>query len=235
VRSLSRRGAPAPGAGGHAGAGVCYLRGDVHSGAGLVEAVDGVDVIVHAATSLRRSRAVEVEGTTNMVSAAAAVGAHLIYVSIVGVDAMSFAYYRAKDAAEKAVVAGGAAWTIQRATQFHDLIDRLLGWRLFPATRHTAFQPVDTLDVSTRLADLVEAGPSGRVDDIGGPAVVPIRELAATRRRITGAGTVIVPAPAIGAFKDFDAGRHLTPDHADGRVTWEQWLRSRGGALPGTG
>jgi uncharacterized protein YbjT (DUF2867 family) len=162
-----------------------------------------------------------------VVTAARGAGAHLIYVSIVGVDKMRFGYYRAKDDAEKLVESGGGRWTIQRATQFHDLVDRFLGWRVFPVTTHLSFQPVDTGDVSDRLADLVEVGPSGRAEDFGGPAVVPLRALAAARRRITGSGTVLVPVPAVGLLQDFDRGRHLCPDHAHGRVTWEEWLENR--------
>jgi uncharacterized protein YbjT (DUF2867 family) len=140
---------------------------------------------------------------------------------------MTYGYYKAKYEAENRVASGGAPWTIQRATQFHELIDRFLGWRVFPVTPHLAFQPIDTGDVSARLADLVDAGPSGRAEDMGGPAVVPLRQLAATRRRITGARTLLVPALRLGPLKGFDAGLHLTPDHAVGHVTWEQWIRSR--------
>jgi uncharacterized protein YbjT (DUF2867 family) len=226
VRSLSRHGSPDGGEGAGNGA-VSYLRGDVHSGEGLATAVEGVDTVIHAATSPRLSRAVEVDGTAHVVAAAATSGAHVIYVSIVGVDSMSYAYYQAKYEAEKVVASGGAPWTIQRATQFHELIDRFLGWRVFPVTTHLAFQPIDTGDVSARLADLVDAGPSGRAEDMGGPAVVPLRQLAATRRRITGARTLLVPALRLGPLKDFDAGLHLSPDHAVGHVTWEQWIRSR--------
>jgi uncharacterized protein YbjT (DUF2867 family) len=201
------------------------VSGDVRTGEGLDRAVAGTDVVIHAATSGKRG--VEVEGTAKVVTAARGAGAHLIYVSIVGVDKMRFGYYRAKDDAEKLVESGGGRWTIQRATQFHDLVDRFLGWRVFPVTTHLSFQPVDTGDVSDRLADLVEVGPSGRAEDFGGPAVVPLRALAAARRRITGSGTVLVPVPAVGLLQDFDRGRHLCPDHAHGRVTWEEWLENR--------
>lgn len=57
--------------------------------------------------------------------------------------------------------------TIQRATRFHDLLDYLLGKRVFLRTPHLAFQVVDPAEVSARLADLVEAGPSARAPDIG--------------------------------------------------------------------
>ena len=226
VRSLSRHpssptSVPVP------GVGPVHVLGDVRSGAGLLAAMAGVDAVVHTATSPRLSRAVEVEGTANVVAEAAKVGAHVVYISIVGVDVMTYSYYRAKREAETIVESGAAPWTIQRATQFHDLIDRFLGWRVFPVTRNLSFQPVDTGDVSERLADLVDAGPSGRADDFGGPTVVPLKELAAARRRIAGSATLLVPVPARGIFRDFDAGRHLCPHHAHGTLTWEEWLRSR--------
>jgi uncharacterized protein YbjT (DUF2867 family) len=207
--------------------GVTHLVGDVVSGAGLADACTGVDTVIHTATSARASAAAEVSGTTHTVAAAAAAGAQLLYISIVGVDTMGFSYYKGKWEAERAVMAGGARWTIQRATQFHDLIDRFLGWRVFPVTKNMSFQPVDTAEVADRMAELVDAGPVGRAEDFGGPAVVPLRQLAATRREIAGSGTLLVPVPAVGALRDFDQGRHLCPDHARGSLTWDQWLRAR--------
>jgi uncharacterized protein YbjT (DUF2867 family) len=222
VRSLSRHGSPAAGSTGPSA--VSYVRGNVRSGQGLAAAVAGVDTVIHAATSPVLSRAVEVEGTDKVVAAANQAGAHVIYVSIVGVDQMELGYYRAKSEAEAKVEASGARWTIQRATQFHDLVDRFLGWKVFPVTKNLSFQPVDTGDLSERLADLVEAGPSGRADDFGGPAVMPLRELAAIRHTISGRSTLLVPVPTVGPLADFEKGRNLCPDHADGRKTWEEWL-----------
>lgn len=222
VRSFSRHGQPA--GAGSAPDGVSSTRGDVRSGAGLSEASAGVDTIIHAVTSPRLSRAVELEGTAHVTAAAQKAGAHLIYMSIVGVDRMGYAYYRAKHDAERVVESGGARWTIQRATQFHELLDRFLGWKIFPVTENLSFQPVDTGDVSERLADLVDAGPSGRAEDFGGPEVVPLRQLAAARRSVKRRPAILVPVPAVGPLRGFDEGRHLTPDHAEGRVTWEEWL-----------
>jgi uncharacterized protein YbjT (DUF2867 family) len=204
--------------------GVTHLVGDVVSGAGLGSALDGVDTVVHTATPKRLSPTDEVKGTTNVTAAAAEVGAHLIYISIVGVDRMRFSYYRGKWEAEQAIETSGARWTILRATQFHELINRFLGWGAFPVTRSMSFQPVDAGEVADRLVTLVDDGPTGRADDFGGPAVVPLRQLESTRRRITGSSTILVPLPRIGPLADFDEGRHLAPDHPGGRITWEQWL-----------
>jgi uncharacterized protein YbjT (DUF2867 family) len=227
VRSLSRH--PLTDVNRHGG---IHVTGDVRTGAGLAEAMAGVDTVIHTATSPSMARAVEVEGTTNVMAEAAKTEAHLIYISIVGVDAMSFAYYRAKNDAETIVESGTAPWTIQRATQFHDLLHRFLSWPLFPVTPHMAFQPVDAGEVGHRLADLVDAGPSGRVTDFGGPEVVPLRQLAAVRRRIVGSAARLLPVPAVGPLADFDQGRHLCPDHADGRIGWEQWLEATAASAP---
>src|SRR5947209_4230730 len=102
------------------------VRGDVRTGEGIDAAVAGCDVVVHAATSQRRSRETEVKGTRHVVDAARKADAHVIYVSIVGVDRHRIPYYKAKWAAEQVVEASNARWTILRATQFHDLLDRIL-------------------------------------------------------------------------------------------------------------
>jgi nucleoside-diphosphate-sugar epimerase len=166
--------------------------------AGLLEAVTGVQAVIHAATSpFRRAKATEVGGTRRVLHAAESAGAHLVYPSIVGVDQISATYYQAKWLAEQLVESGGR-WTIQRATQFHPMIDRMLSHRLFPVTRHLAFQPVDAGELAERLIDLVEAGPAGRAEDFGGPKVLSLRAM--------------------------DAGRHLCLSQASRRVTWQTWL-----------
>lgn len=200
--------------------------GDVRTADGLSGAVADVDAIIHAATSpQRRAKATEVEGTGHMLEAAANAGvSNFVYVSIVGVDRHRFPYYRAKWAAEQLVEAAAGGWTIQRATQFHGLLDMFLGFRALPATRHMAFQPIDVDEVSGRLADLIDEGPSGRVADLGGPEVLTLRQLRDIRREITGRRTALVPAPAVGFLRDFDDGLQLAPDHRFGNVTWSDWL-----------
>jgi uncharacterized protein YbjT (DUF2867 family) len=203
------------------------VRGDVRTGEGIDVAVDGCDTVVHAATNAqRRARETEVEGARHMVDAARKAGAHLIYVSIVGVDRHRIPYYKAKWAAEQVVEASGIPWTILRATQFHDLLDRILGFRVVPLPPRTPFQPVAGAEVADVLADLVDAGPSGRAPDVGGPQVLTIKELNDTRKRITGKRALLVPVPPLWAIRDFVDGRHLASNGTEGRVTWEEWLRT---------
>jgi uncharacterized protein YbjT (DUF2867 family) len=222
VRTLSRH---ATGAG---DGGVRCLRGDVLTGAGVGVAVDGCDVVVHAASNPRRKvRETELAGAANVAGAARQTGAHLIYVSIVGVERHRYAYYRAKYAAEQVIAASGARWTTLRATQFFDLIDMFLGKGVFIRTRDLRFQPVAVDEVAARLVELVGAAPQGLAAEFGGPQVLSIGELADIRHQVTGARTSLIPLPRLGFLADFDAGRHLAPEHRDGRETWADWLSSR--------
>ena len=101
-----------------------------------------------------------------------------------GVDRHRFPYYRAKRAAEQVVESSGAPWTVLRATQFHDLIDQILGARWFLRTPHMRFQPVAPAEVARRLADLAGSPPSALSPDFGGPEIVDLRDLAASRRAV---------------------------------------------------
>jgi len=220
VRRLSRH-ASGPGA----------VRGDVRTGDGVEAAVDGCDVVVHAATNAARwARETEVQGTRHVADAAHRTGAHLIYVSIVGVDRHHMPYYKAKWEAEQVVEASRTQWTILRATQFHDLLERILGFRVVPLPARTPFQPVHGGEVADVLADLVDAGPSGRAPDVGGPQVLTAKELNNIRRRVTGRRARLVPVPAVWFMRDFVDGRQLLDGGVQGRVTWEEWLTTRASA-----
>jgi uncharacterized protein YbjT (DUF2867 family) len=220
VRVLSRSASPT------LPPGVSAVQGDVRTGAGLKTAAENVDAIVHAATNpFWRPKSTEVDGTRNVRDAAAAAGVpHLLYVSIVGVDRFSVPYYKAKWAAEQVVEQTDGGWTVQRITQFHDLVDRFFSLRVFPHTGNLSFQPIDVTDASRRLADLLDAGPQERANDIGGPEVLSARELRDQRRAVTGQRALLIPAPVIGPLRALEAGHHLAPDGRHGTQTWKQWL-----------
>jgi uncharacterized protein YbjT (DUF2867 family) len=224
VRVLSRRTAPSvpPGA--------TALRADVRTGEGVAEASSGADVVVHAASSpMRHMRATEVEGARHVADAAGEAGAHLVYVSIVGVDASRYPYYRAKCDAERIVSGAGARWTVQRATQFHDLLDLVLSKGWFIRTPSLAFQVVDVGEFADRLVTVVGGEPQGHAADFGGPEILPVVELNRQRADVTGRRARLVPVPRVGFLREFDEGRHHAPEHRDGRVTWGEWLRARAG------
>lgn len=211
-------------------AGAVPRSGDVRTGDGVYAAVEGADVVIHAASSSRRQvRETEEAGARNLAAAAVRAGAHLIYVSVVGVDRHRLPYYRAKYAAEQIVAASGADWTVLRATQFHKLLDQMLSGRFFVRTRHMRFQPVDEGEVARRLVELADGPAQGRVADFGGPQILGVRDLADTRRELAGRRTRLLPLPAVGVLGDYDAGHHLAPDHRAGTRTWREWQADRVG------
>lgn len=228
VRVLSRSDAAEVGA-------ATLVTGDLTSGDGIGAALDGAEVVVHAASSpFRRTNETDVAGTARLLEAAADAGVgHLLYTSIVGVDRHPFRYYRAKWAAEQIVEAGAVPWTIARATQFHDLLDqglaRVTRLPVVPVAAGFVFQPVDTAEYADVVIALVADGPAGRAPDTGGPEVRAFRDLVRTWLRAHGRRRPTLPLPLIGrsarAMKD---GVHTCPERAVGTVTWEEYLARSG-------
>lgn len=230
-RVMSRHGGNSPSAQRAVEAGATdVIRGDLATGEGFEAALAGVDVLVHAATDPRRHRRIAVEGTRRLMDAARRAGVgHVLYISIVGVDAIPFAYYRSKLQAESLVEGSGVPWTVQRATQFHGLVAQVADWASRPpivlVPAHVSVQPIDPGDVATRLVDLVDTGPSGRPSDIGGPeiltahdAVLAFMRAAGREKRIV---TVNLPGAMSRALRD---GANLTPGHPDGSRTFDDYL-----------
>lgn len=207
--------------------------GDLRTGAGLDQALAGADTVLHLATNPFRPRPVDVAGTRRLVEAARRSGSpHLVYVSIVGVDRILWPYYQAKLATERIVAESGLGWTIQRSTQFHDLVLLALWYASRPPVaivpRGMRGQPVDVRDVAARLVELVDQHPTGRVDDLGGPQILTSAELMRTYLDLCRVRKPIVQLPVPGrAARGFRAGHHLTPDHADGIRTFADYLTER--------
>ncbi|MEV4619929.1 SDR family oxidoreductase [Asanoa sp. NPDC049573] len=213
---LSRRAQP-----GHS------VRGDLRTGEGIPAAVAGVDTILHLATAPRG----DAEACSRLIAATEPGGPHLVFTSVVGVDRIPLRYYLAKMECERLIQTSGLPFTIQRATQFHSLVFRLFATqRRLPLLVAPAcdFQPIDVHDVADRLIEHVAAGPRERVPDIGGPEVRSANSLAQSyltatgrRRKIVGVG---LPGRIFGGFR---AGANLAPHHAEGTVTFEDFLDGR--------
>jgi uncharacterized protein YbjT (DUF2867 family) len=161
---------------------------------------------------------------------------HLVAVSIVGIDRIPLPYYRAKLEVERLIESSPIPGTILRSTQFHDLVVRIFAaQRRLPVLLVPDFrvQPIDVRDVAAHLATLVSDPQAGRAPDIGGPAVRELRELAEAWQSHRGGRQRIVPLRMPGkVFRGYRSGAHTTPERAIGRISFEEFLRSRvrGGA-----
>ena len=199
------------------------VTGDVTTGDGLADAMRGVETVLHLATSSGKK---DGRQTQNVVDAARASGvSHLVFISIVGVDVNPFPYYRAKLESERIIERSGIPFTIQRATQFHNLIERYvdeLHRRLpFIISFDVLDQPIAVHEVAERLAELTAAGPSGRPADIGGPEQLPLRTLIDEWQAARGTSKRVVTVRPWGrSIRAFKAGVHMTALPGYGRESF---------------
>jgi uncharacterized protein YbjT (DUF2867 family) len=219
VRVLSRR--PATTADGPG-----RMVGDLISNQGVPEALAGVTTVIHCATAQRG----ETKMASNLLNAARAAGVtHLIYTSIVGVDTIPLGYYRTKSNVERLLLDSGLGVTIQRATQFHQLLQHgfhaLRFLPVMPLPARMDMQPIDAAEVADRLIELSRGGPAGRAPDIGGPRVEPIADLARSYLTATGRRRPIVPLLLPGrTAAAYRRGNHLVPATRTGRETFEEYI-----------
>ncbi|MET8686706.1 NAD(P)H-binding protein [Streptomyces sp. NPDC004732] len=207
---------------------------DLREGTGLDAAVTGADVIVHCATTLRGG---DERAAKNLIAAAQKAGvAHLVYISIVGIDRVPLGYYKTKLAVERLIEESGLGWTVLRTTQFHDLVLRImeasakLPVMLLPGG--VSDQPIEVGEVADRLAQLAAAPPAGRVDDMGGPEVRTFPDLARAYLRASGKRRRVLPVRLAGrTYRAARAGGHLTPGRAVGKGTFEEYLAVRSGGV----
>lgn len=212
-----------------------YVTGDLLKDEGVARAVDGVATILHLAGGPKGDD----QATRNLVRAAKHAGVeHLVYISVIGADAVPVAWLRSKHAAEQAIEHSGIPSTILRAAQFHDLVmtvlEKMTKMPVIPIPGGLRFEPVDSRDVADRLLELTLGEPSGRVPDLAGPRVYGMKELvrgylgAMGKRRLT--MPIRMPGKAGAAYRD---GANLGGREAQrGERTWESF-RSGAGATSG--
>ncbi len=212
-----------------------WIPASLETGDGLSAAVDRIDCVVHCASSpFRKTKEVDVEGSRRLLATCKAAGVgHFFYISIVGIDKIPLPYYTHKLAAERIIEGAGVPYTILRATQFHALLDRFFGDALlrFPIGAVPGafkFQPIDTGEVADRMLKLISAGPSGRVEDIGGPEVLSAGDMARSWTAATGRRRLTLPLPVFGRVaRSFRLGLNCTLANTYGTITWVEWLAEK--------
>ncbi|WKV75121.1 SDR family oxidoreductase [Streptomyces sp. PCS3-D2] len=212
---------------------------DLRDGSGLDAALSGAAVIVHCASNTRGAGKGDDKAAGNLIEASRRAGtvANIVYISIVGVDAVPLGYYKRKLRVERLLEASGLGVTILRTTQFHDLVamvaDTAAKLPVAPIPKGVSVQPIAVGEVAARLAELAVPTPSGRVPDMGGPQIRSLPDLARVYLRATGRTRRVLPLPLAGrTYAAFRRGGHLAPTHAVGHETFEQFAarRRHGGA-----
>lgn len=208
-------------------------QGDLATGEGLADAIDGVGCVIHLASDPHHGQQVDVEGTRRLTDALRDHdGARLLHMSIVGCWDCPLPYYRIKSAAETVVVDSGVPHSVVRATQFHPLVERLLTPRagLTTAPAGVRLAPVDPDWVARRLVDLALAvGEQPGLIQLAGPEVLSARDAAVLTAHARGLKLRRhVPVPAVGAIaRALARGSNLPgPDAERGGSTYAEWLGS---------
>lgn len=214
---------------------VKIYRGDMVTNSGLIEAVHNNDVIIHCASDPANHQQVDVAGTRALLAATGKNrDIHFIYISIAGIEKSDYSYYKAKKEAEDLIREHGLPWSVLRTTQFHSFVLKFI--ESFDNNKEQPiiipegmrFQSVDIAEVAGRLTELIKEGPLALLPTMGGPEVLCFEEMVEIYLQICGRNNIIQVKPLRAARYDlFRSGVNLCPEHADGKITWKQFLRSQ--------
>lgn len=210
---------------------------DVLRGEGLDVAFSGTEVVIdafnHFAMSAAKAVRAHQAAAENILAAAGRQGvAHVVLLSIVGVDRNPKNYYAGKAAQEKVYEASDVPHTIQRVTQFHEFAPQLLErtgagpLALAPTGR---VQPVGAHEAAQRLLRVAEDQPQGRRRDYAGPQEESLSQMVKAYARATGRRGPVIPARMpVPMFRGLRRGLNLPSAEADrGMQTFGQWLEEQ--------
>lgn len=205
---------------------------DVHSGAGLAGALRGAEVVIDVTNPGTMDRQEAGEFFTTVAARLQTTGSrcgvrHIVTVSIVGIDAVTFGYYQAKLDHERAAATGPVPATVMRATQLHEFTAQLVAaTRDRFGTAHVfdvPVQPVAARTVGQVLLQVATGDPAGRARDLAGPARGNLVNLARVYAARHAPGTPVEPDRVTMA----DAAQGALLPGPDARIAgpdFDQWL-----------
>jgi len=211
---------------------------DVITGAGLAEALAGVEAVVDAATGASADQSAATEFFTtasrNLQEEGARAGVRrIVVVSIVGADRFSVGYNVAKVAHERAARSGPIPAFVLRATQFHEFVEQLVRWGTrgdVAYVQRMRTRLVAARTVAEALADLATnppPEPQAGTPEIGGPreeSLVAMAELFVAQRGVP-VRVVGVSDPGEPNADLFESGALLPgPGATLAGPTFEEWL-----------
>jgi uncharacterized protein YbjT (DUF2867 family) len=206
------------------------------TGEGLAAALDGAAVVVDVSnspsfdyapareffeTSSRNTRAAE---------EAAGVGHH-VALSVVGAERLpDSGYLRAKIAQEALVESSSIAYSIVRATQFFEFIERIAQDATVGDTIHVAsvlFQPIAADDVAEAVARVSVDPPVNGIVEVAGPERSRLDTFVQRVLRARGDPREVVADPRAHYYGALPSERALVPRGGAtlGEIRFDDWLR----------
>jgi uncharacterized protein YbjT (DUF2867 family) len=178
------------------------VQGDVRDRASIERAMSGVTTVVSAVHGFagpgRVSPAsVDREGNANLVDTAAAVGAEVVLLSIVGAAASNpMELLRAKYDAEQHLRASSVPWTIVRSTAFIELWADIMTKPIVFGRGDNPINFVSVGDVAAVVERaVIDPDLRGKVLEVGGPENLTFNELAAELQKVRGRSTSVRHVP----------------------------------------
>jgi uncharacterized protein YbjT (DUF2867 family) len=209
---------------------------DLVNGRGLVQALAGIDTVIDVSgiqtTSTKQAVDFYTSATQNLLAAEKEAGVqHHVALSIVGIDGATSGLYAGKLVQEDEVRHGGIPWTLLRSTQFHEFVPltvKIGSVGPLVAVPKMFTQPVAAREVAESLVDAAEAGPRGRISDLGGPRTEELADLVRSYLAKTGERKKVLEAVLPGRMgKAMRSGALIpAPGAAVGRQTFQQWLEA---------
>ena len=205
------------------------------TGEGLAQALDGAQVVVDVSNSPSfEDRAVmdffETSGRHLFAAETAAGVVHHVALSVVGADRLQDSgYMRAKVAQEKLIRDSAIPYTIVRATQFFEFLERVarIEAGVMAVTVSPAYvQPMASEDVAAAVTEACVGAPVNGIVEIGGPERVRLAEIVQLLLRARNDPHMVIPdaqALYFGARLD-DQSLIPGPDARLASTRFETWL-----------
>jgi uncharacterized protein YbjT (DUF2867 family) len=205
------------------------------TGEGLAGALAGASVVVDVSNAPSFEDAAVLEffdtSTRNLLAAEAAAGVgHHIALSVVGTERLTESgYFRAKLAQEQLIEESSIPYSIVRATQFYEFLDRIAAdatdantVRLPPAL----IQPMAADDVAGALGRISVGAPVDGIVEIAGPDQFRLDELVRARLGAGGDPREVITDPHAAYFGITPGERTLLPgdDAQIAETSYEDWL-----------
>ncbi len=205
------------------------------TGEGLADVLTGASVIVNVSNSPSFEEKAVMEffttATRNLISYGAAAGvSHYVALSVVGTDWLADSgYMRAKHAQEQLITESSIPYSIVRATQFFEFVQKIADGATEGNTVHVApvlFQPMAADDVVKAVGRIAVGSPVNGIVEVAGPEQFRFDDLIREGLKARQDPREVIADPKARYFGAILEERSLVPGHGArlGDIRYQAWL-----------
>jgi uncharacterized protein YbjT (DUF2867 family) len=211
------------------------------TGEGMIEVLDGADVVVDVSNAPSWEDDAVMEffrtSTSNLLKAEAAAGVgHHVALSVVGTELLlESGYFRAKLAQEELIESSSIPYSIVRATQFFEFVPSIADAATDGATvrlAHVFFQPMAADDVAQAVCRAAVGAPVNGKVEVAGPDRYRMDDFFRQTLAARNDPREVVTDPHAMYYGISPAERALVPDDGAilGETHYDDWLVRTGAA-----